>query len=113
MANRLERHWATCPECSANMVLDIPPARNSPYTTCPFCHTELVPIWWQRALVAGFGLAMAIVIPATMGLVGVTLFFASVLFTLPGLIAAYVFVFAAIPPKYVKKRGATLTLFRL
>ena len=78
-----------------------------------FCGVELSPIWWQRYLFATIGLILSLVVPAALGIRGVVaLLFAAIICIFPTLVFAYILVFKTIPPKYVRKNEAVITLFQ-
>ena len=83
-----------------------------PYTSCPFCAVQLIPIWWQRILAVALGLGLTFAIPASLGIAGVTLLLAALVLWFPANVLAYILIFKIIPPKYVTKSEAVTTLFR-
>jgi hypothetical protein len=110
---RSTRSRQICPMCSS--VLSAKDAkRTSQYLDkCPSCGASIIPIWWQRVLVAGLALLISFSIPAFLGLgKGVTLVFPAVLLSFPALLLAQILVFTAMQPRYVLKNENTLSLFR-
>lgn len=105
------RAWSACPSCSADL------GRKSFRTAlwseyCPFCNTHLLPVWWQRVVVAVLSYATAFVIPASRGVSGLGLIFVGSLLALPFFVFVNALFFRIVPPRYVQRRDAVLTLFR-
>lgn len=103
--------WGACPACLA----DLRPKRletRRPYLECPFCGARIAPIAWQRIPWVTLGLFLSFAIPAALGIRGITLLFAALLFWFPANVFAYILVFTAMPPKYVRRTEAVMTLFR-
>ncbi len=90
-----------------------PRGSRPPLDKCTFCGVALAPIWWQRYLVAAIGLILSLVVPAALRIRGVVaLLFVAMICIFPALVFAHILVFKTIPPKYVRKREAVMTLFR-
>jgi len=104
------RQWSVCPSCS----IDLGPGvmTRPPYENCPYCGAPIIPVWWQRIpwVVLGFFLAFAA--PASVGLTGWDVFLAGLLCWFPATVFAYILVFKAMPPKYVRRSQGITTLFR-
>jgi hypothetical protein len=97
------RAWAACPNC----LFDLRPKGTQskrPYLDCPFCGAPIMPIWWLRIPWLCLGLILSFGIPASVGLVGTTLFFAGIVFWYPANVIAYVLFFSIVPPKYMRRR---------
>jgi hypothetical protein len=71
-----------------------------------------MPIWWMRIPWLALGLILSFAVPASIGLVGMTLFFAGLLCWFPANVMAYVLFFSIIPPKYMRRRETITTLFQ-
>lgn len=104
--------WSACPNCRRDLGAR-PFGSKPPHTYCPFCGVRLTFIWWQRILVAALTLVLAYGVPASLGIRGImTLLLAGLLCCYPALVLAIILVFNTIPPKYVRKSEAVMTLFR-
>lgn len=74
---------------------------------------QLVPVLWQRILIAGLCLILAFAFPASLGIRGLLpLIFAGLLCVYPALVVSIILVFKNIQPKYAIKPGAVMTLFQ-
>ena len=71
-----------------------------------------MPIWWQRIPWVALGFFLAFMLPAWLGLGGWDTFVAGLFLLFPTTVFAYILVFTAMPPKYVRRDGAITTLFR-
>jgi hypothetical protein len=90
-----------------------PVGSKSPYTYCPFCGVPLVPVLWQRILIAGLTLILTFAFPAFLGIRGLLpLIFAGLVCVFPALVVSMILVFKKIQPKYATKPGAVMTLFQ-
>jgi|SRR5690348_9897076 len=105
-----EGAWSACPTCKLD--LGGSDSNYKVYNQCPHCNEGLVPVWWQRGLVALIAVLFAFALPAYFRLAGATLLFAGCFFMLPALMLAHVFFFMAVPPKYVRKGASVTTLFQ-
>jgi hypothetical protein len=103
--------WSACPNCFANLRPKRLEARR-PYLKCPFCGAAIAPIAWQRIPWVTLGLLLSFAIPAALGVEGITLLFAALLFWFPANVLAYILVFTAMPPKYVRRDESVRTLFQ-
>jgi hypothetical protein len=104
--------WAGCPNCSRDLGVK-PIGSKPPYIYCPFCGVPLTHVWWQRILVSALSLILAYGLPALLGMRGVmTLVFVGLLCWYPALVVAIILIFKTIPPKYVRKSEAVMTLFQ-
>jgi len=106
----LQTSWSACPDCSRKLESK-PIGRKPPYTYCPFCGVQLVPIWWQRILITALTLILMFGFPASLDIGGINLLFAGLLCFIPALVLTMILVFKTIQPKYVRKPGAVMTLF--
>jgi phage shock protein PspC (stress-responsive transcriptional regulator) len=70
-----------------------------------------MPVWWQRIPWVVLGLFVSFAIPASLGLVGATLFLAALVCEFPATVLAYILVFAIMPPKYARQKETVITLF--
>lgn len=103
--------WSACPNCS----LDLRAKSFHPkplYDKCPFCGEDITHAWWQRTIVTVFALVLAYGIPTIVGIRGLMLLVAGLLFYFPALVLAMILAFRMIPPKYVRQREKVMTLFR-
>jgi hypothetical protein len=109
---QIEPELSACPNCSRDLGSK-PVGSKPPYTSCPFCGVELVPVLWQRILFVGLGLILAFAFPLALGIRGLMpLLFAGVLCEFPALVVAMILVFKNIQPKYARKPGYVMTLFQ-
>lgn len=58
------------------------------------------------------GLFLSFAIPASLGLIGATLFFAALVCWFPATVLGYILVFTVMPPKYVRQKETIITLFQ-
>src|SRR5690242_21931592 len=106
------RPWSACPNCSADLKAKGMERKPQYLQECPFCGGPIVPVWWWRSLLSILALALALGIPAYLGLGrGVTLVFLAVLFCIPALLLAQILLINTIPPKYGRKGQTVTTLF--
>ena len=99
----MKKPWSSCPNC----LLDLSPKSTEnrrPYLNCPFCGAPIMPIWWMRIPVVVLSLVLSFGIPASIGFVGVTLFFLGLLCWYPSFVIAYILFFTTVPPKYMRRR---------
>jgi hypothetical protein len=106
-----KRPWSACPHCSVDLKAKGMERKPQYLERCPFCGAPIVPVWWQRLAVAVFALVLTFAVPASLGLVGATLFFAGILCFFPTLLLAQILLINIIPPKYVRKEQTVTTLF--
>lgn len=77
---------------------------------CPYCGEPLLPVWWQRLLIAILGLLLSILGAASLGLSSLALLLAALVCWFPATALAYILVLSVIPPQYVR-RTSSMTLF--
>jgi predicted RNA-binding Zn-ribbon protein involved in translation (DUF1610 family) len=110
-ARPAKKVWSACPNCSTD--LRAKAFRNQfIYTQCPRCGVSVVAVWWQRVLLYIVTIVFAFGLPELLGVWGIALVFAAVLFLCPAAILATFLLFKTIPPRYVRKPGEVITLFR-
>jgi DNA-directed RNA polymerase subunit RPC12/RpoP len=102
---------SACPNCSFDLGSDHPGGSRT-YSQCPHCNERIIPVWWQRCLVAFIAVVLSVAIPASLGLVGMTLLFAGFLFVVPALMLTHLLFFMTIPAKYVRNGPSVTTLFK-
>src|SRR2546425_13091893 len=111
-APKKRRAWSACPNCSRDLGAN-PIGSKPPYTYCPFCGVPLTHVWWQRILVTVLALILTFGVPASLGVRGImALIFAGLLCCFPALVVAIILIFKTIPPNYVRKSEAVMTLFQ-
>lgn len=110
-SERAKGMWSACPNCLSDLRSESP-GSGRPYSQCPHCNEPIIPIWWQRTIVALIAIVLSVALPASLGLVGMTLLFAGFLFVFPALMLAHLLFFMTIPPKYVRKGSPVTTLFQ-
>jgi len=104
--------WSACPNCSRDLRVK-PIGSKPPYTYCPFCNVPLTHVWWQRIMVTVLALILACGFPASLGIRGImTVLLVGLFLYFPALVLAIILVFKTIPPKYVRRSGAVITLFQ-
>jgi len=104
--------WSACPNCLADMKAKGMERKPQYLVECTFCAVSIVPIWWWSTLRSILALALALTIPAYLGLGnGVTLIFLVVPFCFPALVFAQFLLITVIPPKYVRKGQSVTTIF--
>jgi hypothetical protein len=100
---------SACPICSTELG-QRPIGIRPPHTRCPHCGTELLPVWWQRVLIALVDLILAFALPASLGIQGLGLLIVGTVCLFPGVVLAIFLVFTTIQPKYVPKKPIVMTL---
>src|SRR5579864_2939711 len=83
---------STCPNCRRDLAAK-PLGRKAPYTSCPFCGVQLLPIWWQRIIWTTVGTVFSFALPAFLGFKGWTVFFVGLLCWFPAFVFAGILVF--------------------
>ena len=106
---KAKQQLSACPICSIEL-WQRPIGRRPPYTRCPHCETELLPVWWQRVLIVLVDLILGFALPASLGIQGLDLLIVGSACCFPGLLLAIFLVFTTIHPKYVPKRPIVMTL---
>jgi hypothetical protein len=103
------REWSGCPKCGRDLA-QRPLSSKPPLTSCAFCGTELLPVWWIRIIWILLTFAMGFSVPAALGNPGVDLFFAGIICIIPAFVISGIVVFKVVPPKYAAKRSPFVNL---